>query len=855
MSEELNEKIPRVKEEDIRDLEKKYGILLKHMKQIREYNKRLNWIIILRPINRDVADKLKSGAKGKIINIKEKSSEFKFLAGDIPFEAALSKLGKNGEKSNWDKIAYFNSININSLKNSDNNKELEGLKEQIEKLKNSTLTEKLKNKILKYNLNFNLGKIQKTVEIEGTKYECFYEYDPVNRHPKYEEYNGTQQPIIYVRKIGEVGNYSKIEYNDSQIGYAVNNSKQIDSNNINLKPIEIFSYERYEECAISNNKKIRIGDITKDGFEIEDYYEDINNSEIFYVKAKKEGENNFKYYPLKCRETLVGQDEIDTYEIDSTTIEIGSMELKKLDKIYELTKPPLTADYDQLSAAEIYENEKQTNNLTDLNSVVKFLKKEQKKLISFPASEYLDKCKSAAERLSKGKYYKGIYKDINLLSEVSEAMMQIDETIKKESKTTKQEEYDKKLQQMLNYNVIVQESNILQLKFNLLGTCGKSITKNTMKLSNILDYSINHGSEILHYPPEPIKLKHTDGMSDQEFLVIDGEGNPRIARNLEDVLFFINDQRKKGICCLEANPLWPIKINFNKSPHEIQIDENSDSPLLTNGFYAGIVELQKNFETESFTDKFIYAERLMLNSDFVPRIKLPDGVKIKDVRKEIETSNLEEAYKYYGEILKNLKILKYKSNKKYDKNFMNFCQNQKLSALETNDIVLDIFKNKNKVKNYLTNVYNIRNIEEFASEISKINITQKSKEDIRKEIKDKILTNINDDIKDNLAEILMDKKIRAMLLSKPDNYDLKAKILSILPNVNLLKGFEIKKDINKKQKNFMEHLDSYIKLIENRRLQIKDRLRVIRTTDKEKYWQRKMSAEKNKNNSIKQVSV
>lgn len=345
---------------------------------------------------------------------------------------------------------------------------------------------------------------------------------------------------------------------------------------------------------------------------------------------------------------------------------------------------------------------------------------------------------------------------------------------------------------MLNYNVIVQESNILQLKFNLLGTCGKSITKNTMKLGNILDYSINHGSEILHYPPEPIKLKHTNGMPDQEFLIIDGEGNPRIARNLEGVLFFMNDQRKKGIYCLEPNPLWPIKIDFNKLPHEIQIDENSDSPLLTDGFYTSIVELQKKFKTEPFADKFIYAERLILNSDFVPRIKLPNSVKKKDVRKEIETNNLEEAYKYYGEILKDLKNLKYKTNKKYDKNFMNFCQNQKISTIEINDIVLDIFKNKNKVKNYLTNIYNIKNIEEFASEISKINTAKKSKEDIKKEIKDKILANINDDIKDDLAEILMDKKIRAMLLSKPDNYDLKAKILSILPNVNSLKGFEIK---------------------------------------------------------------
>lgn len=39
-----------------------------------------------------------------------------------------------------------------------------------------------------------------------------------------------------------------------------------------IKPIEIFSYEQYEECAISVDKKIRIDNTTKDEFEIEGYY-------------------------------------------------------------------------------------------------------------------------------------------------------------------------------------------------------------------------------------------------------------------------------------------------------------------------------------------------------------------------------------------------------------------------------------------------------------------------------------------------------------------------------------------------------------------------------------------------------
>ncbi len=124
-------------------------------------------------------------------------------------------------------------------------------------------------------------------------------------------------------------------------------------------------------------------------------------------------------------------------------------------------------------------------------------------------------------------------------------------------------------------------------------------------------------------------MKHIDCTPDEEFLVIDGEVNPRVARNLEGVLFFMNDQRNKGVCCLEPNPLWPIKVNFDKTPHEIEIGEQQTSQLLTNGFYTGTIELQNKLGTQPFANEFIYAERLMLNSDFVPRVKLPDGVDIK----------------------------------------------------------------------------------------------------------------------------------------------------------------------------------------------------------------------------------
>ena len=196
MTESLDKIVLKITNKE--DLENKYGILLRHIEQIKSYNKRLNWIIILRPINKEVASKLKSGGRGKIISIKGKSSEFTFLAGDIPYEAGLSKLGKDGSNSDWSRISHFNSINKQSIENSYGNKKAQDIKQQIEELRRLESQElqqtqqelnkeqqKLRNKTLEYNLNFNLSKIKKIVEIDVKKYESFYETDG-NGNPKYE---------------------------------------------------------------------------------------------------------------------------------------------------------------------------------------------------------------------------------------------------------------------------------------------------------------------------------------------------------------------------------------------------------------------------------------------------------------------------------------------------------------------------------------------------------------------------------------------------------------------------------------------------------------------------------------------
>ncbi len=219
---------------------------------------------MLRPINKEVAGKLRSGGRGKIISIKGKSSEFTFLAGDIPYEAGLSKLGKDGSNSDWSRISHFNSINKQLIENSYGNKkaqdikqEIEELKQQIEELRRLESQElqqtqqelnekqqKLRNKTLEYNLNFNLSKIKKIVEIDGKKYESFYETDG-NGNPKYEEHEEKQQPVVYVREVGSNDKYLKIKYDSSKRGYSIDTDSrtQMKADSKDIKPIEIFSYE------------------------------------------------------------------------------------------------------------------------------------------------------------------------------------------------------------------------------------------------------------------------------------------------------------------------------------------------------------------------------------------------------------------------------------------------------------------------------------------------------------------------------------------------------------------------------------------------------------------------------------
>ena len=69
-----------------------------------------------------------------------------------------------------------------------------------------------------------------------------------------------------------------------------------------------------------------------------------------------------------------------------------------------------------------------------------------------------------------------------------------------------------------------------------------------------------------------------------------------------------------------------------------------------------------------------------INSDFVPRIKLPDGVDTENVRKAIEIDNITEAYQKYGEVLRELEELQKEAGIKYFETLVEDVNNGLLSA-------------------------------------------------------------------------------------------------------------------------------------------------------------------------------
>ena len=467
-------------------LESEYGILRRHVRQIQNFGKNFKYMVMLRPINKDIADKLKDGYREKIISVKGKSSEFRFLAGDVPYNAGLSKLGKDGKDSDWGKIEHFNALNEKSLKDND---EVNIIKKQAEEIKNKIVNfkkeiqnqekilkdakqlienanninkdkleenkhnfeklsasldesrtkynearEEFKNKAQKYNLSFNLSKITKVVKIDDKEYESFYKIGK-DGHPVYEEINNgsntEQQLVIYVRELGDNGKYLKIKYDDNG-GYPIDNNSetQIKADSKELKPIEIFSCEQYERCASNDNRKIRISNTTEMEFKVEKYY---NKDNEFFVKL--DGEEG--YHKLINGRVLAGQRkegeyEVYTYEVDSALTEINAEELEELEENYELINPPLTADYDQLSVAQVYSGEK-IDSIYNMDSAVNYVKEEQKKLISNPPDEYLRSLKDAAKRLYENSYNQDVEKrnkDFDLVKEfLPEGLSANDETL------------------------------------------------------------------------------------------------------------------------------------------------------------------------------------------------------------------------------------------------------------------------------------------------------------------------------------------------------------------------------------------------------------------------------------------
>jgi hypothetical protein len=206
-------------------------------------------------------------------------------------------------------------------------------------------------------------------------------------------------------------------------------------------------------------------------------------------------------------------------------------------------------------------------------------------------------------------------------------------------------------------------------------------------------------------------------------------------------------------------------------------------------------------------EKFIYAERLFLNADFVPCNRMPEHINTERVRLRVMDINLEEAEKKYKEVKDDLERLK-AGNIYEDDGFWEFCrQSKKSDFLETNDAILEAFKDE-KVKGCFTNPDNMESIAELVrgAEGDKRNVTKK---DLR-------FLNVDDKTKDGILKALNNPEMRGFILRNtiivegkniPSPY--LTQFFDILPNLNLLKGLEM-------GRRFTENIEKYARLVQDK---------------------------------------
>ena len=90
------------------------GMTDEHVTVLQKFSVHNDVIIVWRPVNKEAANKIEQGYAGKALSTKGKSSNFGPIAGDIPFDARLSKIAKENAAT----ISHFQELNEKALQQS-----------------------------------------------------------------------------------------------------------------------------------------------------------------------------------------------------------------------------------------------------------------------------------------------------------------------------------------------------------------------------------------------------------------------------------------------------------------------------------------------------------------------------------------------------------------------------------------------------------------------------------------------------------------------------------------------------------------------------------------------------------------
>jgi hypothetical protein len=212
----------KIDEDEIEEKNSSCPMSEKHRKAIQNFCKLNEWCIIFRPINETVSLKLSLGYEGKILSAKGKSSDLEFLKGDIPFEAALSKVREN---ENWqEEIVKFNEINKDTIdKDKQDIEDAEQLVQNFNKEESEL-----------FNLKFAISTTQKEIGVSNREGKFPTYYKPTNP---------PNEPEFYIKlEEGKFHKFTKWKEEKKHQEAEIDEATYVSGDG--LKKVEILCYKK-----------------------------------------------------------------------------------------------------------------------------------------------------------------------------------------------------------------------------------------------------------------------------------------------------------------------------------------------------------------------------------------------------------------------------------------------------------------------------------------------------------------------------------------------------------------------------------------------------------------------------------